>query len=174
MNTVAGKYKVTNSRTKLSSRFFYLLFTIYYLLFLASCTSRIDVFEKNVAIKNQAWESSVKPSVTFTITDTTSFYNIYLVLRHTDAYNYNNIWLNIYRSGPDTTYRQQVDIKLATNDKGWLGTGMDDIFEHRVALTGSPVQFKKPGSYTFALQQIMREDPLLHVLNAGIRVERTP
>ncbi|HJU45845.1 MAG TPA: gliding motility lipoprotein GldH [Chitinophagaceae bacterium] len=144
----------------------------YLLLFvlLTGCT-RIGVFEKNVAIKDQAWGSAVRPSVSFVITDTASPYNIYLVLRHTDAYRYNNIWLNISRSGPDTTYRQQVDIKLATNDKGWLGTGMDDIFEHRVLLIND-VLFKKPGNYTFTLQQIMREDPLQHVLNAGIRVER--
>lgn len=142
------------------------------LALLAGCT-RIDIFEKNVAIKDHAWSGTVKPAISFTITDTTSLYNIYLVIRHTDAYNYNNIWLNITRSGPDTSYRQQVNIKLATNDKGWLGTGMDDIFEHRVMLTGEPVRFKKPGTYTFTLQQVMREDPLLNVLNVGIRVERT-
>lgn len=148
----------------------FLLFIACYLVSVPSCT-RIDVFEKNVAIKKQAWESTVSPSISFSISDTTSLYNIYLVIRHTDAYNYNNIWLNIVRSGPDTTYRQQVDIKLAANDKGWLGTGMDDIFEHRVLLKND-VQFKKPGTYNFTLQQIMREDPLLHVLNVGIRVER--
>lgn len=143
-----------------------------FLLLLIGCSSPIGVFEKNVAIKGHEWDSSVRPSVSFTITDTLSFYNVYLVFRHTDAYNYSNIWLNISRSGPDTTYRQQVDVKLATNDKGWLGTGMDDIFEHRVILTKEPVQFKKSGSYTFTLQQIMREDPLQHVLDVGIRVEK--
>lgn len=149
----------------------FLLLSTYYLPLITSCT-RIDVFEKNVSIKNQAWESTFKPSVSFAITDTISQYAIYLVLRHTDAYNYNNIWLDITLSGPDTTYRQQVDVKLATNDKGWLGTGMDDLFEHRVLLINN-VLFKKAGNYTFTLQQIMREDPLLHVMNVGIRVERT-
>jgi gliding motility-associated lipoprotein GldH len=147
-----------------------LLITYYLLLITPSCT-QTGIFEKSVVIKNHAWESAVKPSVSFTITDTTSVYDVYLVIRHTDAYNYNNIWLNITRSGPDTTYQQQADIKLATNDKGWLGTGMDDIFEHRVLLKND-VQFKQPGTYTFTLQQTMREDPLQHILNVGIRVEK--
>jgi hypothetical protein len=27
-------------------------------------------------------------------------------------------------------------LQLATNEKGWLGTGMDDIYEQRRELTG--------------------------------------
>jgi len=32
--------------------------------------------------------------------------------------------------------------------------------------------FKKPGNYTFAIEQIMREDPLKNILNAGLRIEK--
>jgi hypothetical protein len=31
---------------------------------------------------------------------------------------------------------------------------------------------RKPGKYSFTLQQDMREDPLEHVMNVGIRVEK--
>ena len=113
-----------------------------------------------------------KPSFTFTIKDTLAPYNIYLVLRHTDAYSFNNIWLKITRKGPDTTYTQQVDLRLATNTQGWLGTGMDDIWEHRIPVTQGATTFRKSGDYQFTLEQVMRQDPLLHVLNAGIRVEK--
>jgi len=142
-------------------------------LVLASC-AKIDVFEKNVAIKDHAWKSDDKITVRFDIEDTLSRYNIYLVLRHTDAYNYNNMWLNLSTQAPgDSVHTTKLPVQLADNKKGWLGTGMDDIYEHRVRITASPLQFKKPGAYTFTLQQIMREDPLRHVLNAGVRVERS-
>jgi hypothetical protein len=51
---------------------------------------------------------------------------------------------------------------------------MDDIFEHRIALTpiNNEFYFKKGGSYSFALEHIMREDPLLNVLNIGLRIEK--
>ena len=138
---------------------------------LAAC-SNIGVFEKNSSFKKQEWAGSNKPSFTFTITDTLASYNIYLVLRHTDAYSYNNIWLKFTRKGPDTTYAQQVDLRLATNGQGWLGTGMDDIWELRIPITQGAARFRRSGDYEFTLEQIMRQDPLLHVLNAGIRIEK--
>lgn len=148
-------------------------YVTYVLILLVSSCAKIDVFEKNVAIKNHSWSSSVKPSVTFNIQDTASLYNIMLTIRHADAYNYSNIWLNLYTKSPgDSVVKQQMPIQLANNEQGWLGTGMDDIFEHRVIITREPVQLKKAGDYTFTLEQIMREDPLQHVLNVGIRVER--
>ena len=32
--------------------------------------------------------------------------------------------------------------------------------------------FRKKGTYTFTISQIMREDPLEHVLNVGLRIEK--
>lgn len=133
----------------------------------------IDVFEKNVSIPDHAWSSSFKPQINFEISDTTSLYNIFVVIRHTNAYRYNNIWLNVYTQIPgDSARKESVDLRLATDEKGWLGSGMDDIFEHRIRITEQPVALTKPGTYTFTLEQIMREEPLMHVMNAGIRVEK--
>jgi gliding motility-associated lipoprotein GldH len=142
-------------------------------LLLAACNPSIDVFEKNVSLPKQQWESSFKPEIIFTVTDTVSLYNIYLVLRHTDAYNFNNLWIKAYvlQPGDNTVKSQQYDLTLATNDKGWLGSAMDDIYEHRI-LIQPQTKFKKTGDYHFTIEEIMREDPLLHVLNVGLRVEK--
>ena len=81
--------------------------------------------------------------------------------------------MNIYIKSPgDSVRKQPLDIQLADNEKGWLGTGMDDIFEHRIRITRDPIQFKKPGEYVFTFEHIMREDPLQHVLNVGLRIEK--
>jgi gliding motility-associated lipoprotein GldH len=80
--------------------------------------------------------------------------------------------MNIYIQSPgDTLRKQKLDLKLATDDKGWLGSGMDDIYEHRILITDKPVALKA-GTYRFKLENIMREDPLEHVMNVGIRVEK--
>ena len=104
-----------------------ILFLLLVTLF-GSCQTSIDVFEKNVAIPNQAWSSDFKPTINFTVTDTAARYNIYAVIRHTDAYQFNNIWVNIYTRlpGDSATQKQQLDLRLATDEKGWLGSGMDD------------------------------------------------
>ena len=141
-------------------------------LIFCSCGT-IDVFEKNVAIPNHEWTRSFKPEISFEITDTTALYNIYVVLRHTNEYRYNNIWLNVHTQVPgDTVKKQRLDLRLATDDKGWLGSGMDDIYEHRILITSTPQHLRKAGEYKFTLEQIMREEPLQFVMNAGIRVEK--
>jgi gliding motility-associated lipoprotein GldH len=99
-----------------------------------------------------------------------------LILRHNEKYNFSNIYIKLLaqQPGQDTPQTIRYDLPLATNEKGWLGSGMDDIYEHRIPLTPIDQQFyfRKPGNYTFTLEQIMREDPLKNVLNVGLRVEK--
>ena len=139
-------------------------------LCLASCTT-IDLYEKDVAIPGHRWKSDFKPSFTFAIKDTTRPYQFFLVLRHTEKYNYTNIYINLYVQPPekDSTQKIQQDLQLANNE-GWLGAGMDDIYEHRIQI-GQP-QTLKAGTYSFVVEQIMREDPLEHVLDVGLRIEK--
>ena len=99
-------------------------------------------------------------------------YHIYFVIRHTDAYKYNNIWVNITTQSPSGTKQTQlVNIKLADNANGWLGAGMDDIFDSRIKITKAPVSLKA-GLYQYTIAQAMRDEPLAAVLSAGIRVEK--
>ena len=142
-----------------------------------SCTTT-DLYEKSVSIPGHAWKNSYKPAFTFTIKDTASAYQVFLILRHNDKYSFNNIYVNLYakQPGSDSATIARFDLPLGTNEEGWLGSGMDDIYEHRIALTppGNQTYFRKPGDYTFTVEQIMREDPLQNVLNVGIRVEKKP
>ena len=144
------------------------------LVLLRACSIPVGIFEKNVAIPGYQWSSNFKPEINFEVDkDTVSFYRIYIVLRHTDAYRYKNIWLNISIQPPgDSAYVNRRNMTLATDEKGWLGKGMDDIFEHRLLLDPNPVKFSKRGVYKFTLQHIMREDPLGNIMNAGIRLEK--
>ena len=147
-------------------------FIIILCLSLAACT-HLDLFEKVVVIPEQKWFYNNKPEFSFNINDTAASYNIFIVLRHTDSYEYNNIWLRLGSKAPGESVNfQNLDLTLATDAKGWLGEGMDDIFDVRKNITSGPVSFKKKGTYTFNIAQIMRENPLKHILNVGIRVEK--
>lgn len=139
----------------------------------AACISpSVNVFEKDIAIPHSAWTTDFRPAISVDIKDTASRYNMFVVVRHTDAYRYNNLWMNIsVRFPADTAVKKQrFNLLLATDQKGWLGSGMDDIYEQRVPLPWK--QFPRPGAYTFTLENIMRDDPLEHVLDVGIRVEK--
>ena len=147
------------------------ILTVYCLQLVAVSCTTIDLYEKNVTFPKHKWSSSFKPEFSFSITDTTATYQVFFVMRHTEKYTFNNIWINLYSQPPgDTMHKAKYELTLATNEKGWLGTGMDDIYEHRIPLTNP--QSLKAGTYKFKVEQIMREDPLEHVLNTGIRVEK--
>jgi gliding motility-associated lipoprotein GldH len=129
--------------------------------------------EKNVSVPRQAWASSFQPAFTFEITDTLSLYRLYVVLRHTDAYPYKNIWIDITSTLPgEKPVTERRNLMLATDDQGWLGKGMDDLYEHRILLNQQPAKFRKSGTYTYTLHHLMREDPLPHLMNIGMRVEK--
>lgn len=141
-------------------------------LLLGSC-STMDTFEKNVEIPKHEWSYGLQPEINFTITDTISPYNVFVTLRHTDAYAYKNIWLYISTRQPGDSSFQKERFELTLQDQNgqWIGTGMSDIWELRYPLFNN-LRFTKSGNYTIRLQQTMRDNPLLHVMNAGIRIEK--
>jgi gliding motility-associated lipoprotein GldH len=149
----------------------FFLFLMFCALWLASC-STVDLYEETVSIPRHEWQSSFRPSFQFEIKDTTSLYKIFVILRHNEKYSFTNIYLNLYINGPgsDTTLKVQRDLLLATAEEGWLASGMDDIYEHRIPFVEK--QPLKAGLYTFTLEQIMREDPLKNIMDVGIRVEK--
>jgi gliding motility-associated lipoprotein GldH len=151
-----------------------LIRSIFFLVPCALCLSTcitVDLYEKTVSLPDHEWKSDNKPEFNFNITDTTSRYQAFFVIRHTEKYSYKNIWINLYSQPPgDTLHKAPYEIQLAINEKGWLATGMDDIYEHREKLT-QPVKLKA-GTYKLILENIMREDPLKEVLNVGIRIEK--
>ncbi len=152
--------------------FSFVIPSLFSLLLLTSCGA-INLYEKNTAIPNYAWKAGFEAKGSFDITDTIHPNKIYVVLRHTDAYRYNNIWLNVGIQKPGDSMRfQKVDIPLGSDATGWYGTGMNDIWEIRYELNAVAYPFIHKGLYQFSIQQIMRDDPLLQVMSVGMRIER--
>lgn len=146
--------------------------TAFILIGFASC-KQVDLFEKNTPIPNYEWKNDFAATGSFTISDTLAAYNIYIVLRHTDAYAYNNIWLNVGLQSPgDTMFYQKIDLTLGNDGTGWEGSGMNDIWEVRKLLNGQPRRFRKNGIYQFSILHMMRDVPLKNVMSVGLRVEK--
>jgi gliding motility-associated lipoprotein GldH len=149
------------------------------LLLVASCMllpscSHIDLYEKVVPIPQHQWQSRFKPAFNFTIKDTAVPYQLYFIVRHNNQYKYNNVWVNLYAKGPaDTVHKFVLELPLASKE-GWLGSGMDDVFEHRVGFVLDPQKFSfaRAGEYSFTLEQIMRDDPLPNIMDVGLRLEK--
>ncbi len=145
------------------------------ILLFSSC-KEIDVFEKNTNIPNMQWQNNFAATGNFIITDTTKAYNVYVVLRHTDAYKYNNIWLGIQLKAPnnDTAITQKINLQLGSDATGWEGVGINDIWEVRKLIVSNSKLFTKKGTYSFSIYQIMRNNPLKDVMSIGLNVQKLP
>jgi gliding motility-associated lipoprotein GldH len=140
-------------------------------LFFSAC-KQASLYERLKNIPSAAWKSGEKLDFSIEIPDSTQSYYILVTIRHTHEYAYRNVWvkLGLQQPGTDSIVYSDFDLPLANNER-WLGVGMDDVYERRIRLFGKPVRFTSTGTAKFTLQQIMRDDPLKHILQAGIRVE---
>ncbi|HEY0610374.1 MAG TPA: gliding motility lipoprotein GldH [Chitinophaga sp.] len=145
-------------------------------LAMASCLpTKMDAYEKNQEIPGHQWTYQYKPvfEVTVNPEDTAYLYNIYVNVRHTDAYPYSNIWVLVNTQTPGDTTQQprRVELPLADASGKWLGRGLDDIYEHRIPIQEKAI-LNKPGTYRFIFEQNMRQNPLPYVMNVGLRIEK--
>ena len=133
-------------------------------------------YQDHVTIPHNQWDYSFQPTFKFNISDTSARYHMFFILRHTDAYPYNNLWVNMGTKGPgDSTFRDmRLDLSLTTPAGQWKGRNLGDIYEHRTEINSvnTPVSFVRPGEYTIRLSQIMRMDHLPELLQVGIRLEK--
>lgn len=145
-------------------------------LVMASCLpAKMDAYEKNQEIPGHQWSYQYKPDFEVTVKpeDTAYLYNIYVNVRHTDAYPYSNIWVLVNTQAPGDSTRQsrRVELPLADASGKWLGSGLDDIYEHRIPIQERAI-LNKAGTYHFIFEQNMRQNPLPYVMNVGLRIEK--
>lgn len=152
------------------------LWTVLLVLGTAGCRDimQLDTYEKHVAIPGYSWQYDFHPAFDVRITDTAARYNIEITLRHTDAYPFANLWILVSGSleGEKPAIRR-VELPLADRSGQWLGSGMDDIYEHRIPIQRN-ARFDKAGIYHFSFEQNMRVNPLAHVMSIGLRIEKVP
>ncbi len=150
----------------------YKLFIPLLLVLLITSCEPIQLYEQTTIHPTHEWSSKQANNYQFNITDTSSLYKIYFVIRHHNASHYKNICFHENTKSPsDTTVKQTLNLQLADDQKGWLGVGMDDIFDQRIPINATPTKLKL-GLYQFSMQHTMREDPLLGILATGLRVEK--
>lgn len=152
------------------------VFTLVVLGTLAGCLPA-PYFQKQEAIPQYAWNYNFKPVFSFEITDTIPDYQPYFIIRHTQAYPYNNVWVwvSVKTPGDTVVKKTRVNIVLAEASGKWLGRGMGEIYEQRLPIDLSSVtNFHSAGTYEVSLEQNMRINPLPDVLNVGLRIEKTP
>jgi gliding motility-associated lipoprotein GldH len=145
---------------------------LYFLPFLMSCGNTAAVVDTFDEIRGRNWSYGGKVRVPVTIEDPGKDYAIYINLRHTSGYKYSNIFLKIHQTGPDgkrVTVRKEF--RLAEPDGEWLGSGSGNLYSYRL-LYRENYRFPAKGTYTFEIEQNMRDNPLKEISDVGLRVEK--
>ena len=141
-----------------------------FLLILASCTNT-NVYDKLEAIKDASWASKNIIRLEYVVQDTATAQDIFINLRHTGLYKYNNIYLFVTTTAPNgKNIKDTVEFALAQPSGKWLGSGVGDILDCRLAYKRQ-VRFGQRGKYIFYIQHGMRDTNLAEILDVGLRID---
>jgi gliding motility-associated lipoprotein GldH len=129
------------------------------------------VYDQYSSTEDGLWRWQDAKEFFVEITDTVSLNNIYLQVRHTVEYPLSNLYLFVHVKGPSGQFKKDtVNLVLANPDGKWIGRGTGNLRELRL-LYRKHTKFSQQGTYTFTLEQGMR-NPELPVTDLGVRVER--
>ena len=149
-------------------------------LLLYSCDSKA-VFSAYKTLPNQ-WHKDSVAAFKFKSPDTTNTYNLFVELRNTNKYAYNNLFLIIALNHPNGKVQiDTLEYKMAAPDGELLGEGFSDVKENKLWYRGyeSPFRFSEMGSYQVNIQHAMRKQgqedgivDLAGITDVGFKIER--
>ncbi|WP_395802921.1 gliding motility lipoprotein GldH [Daejeonella sp.] len=147
-------------------------FLILFSIILFSCQDTQTVVDTNIELNKRNWSYAQKVKIPVKIDSANIPYNLYFNLRHTADYKYSNIFILIHLTSPNgKKITERKEFQLALADGEWLGSGSGNKYSYQIKFKEN-YKFPKAGTYIFELEQNMRDNPLNHVSDAGIRVEK--
>jgi gliding motility-associated lipoprotein GldH len=147
------------------------LIIIFFAIIFFSCDDN-HIYEKYKKIPSYIWNYNEPVPFEFYLRDTNSLYNIYLNIRNSGIYPYNNIWIIAQRQ--DATgqiSKKRYEFILANPDGSWMGNGLGDIIDNRFILE-ERIKLKQAGEYLYSFHQEMRVDNLPGIMDVGLEVEK--
>lgn len=136
------------------------------------CTDRNGIFDQNTEISNRNWAYVNPIKYDVKVDDTSTPYNLYLNVRVSGDYRYANLFVLVHIAGPQLKPQaQRYEIKLANAEGEWLGNGSGNLYSYQVYIKTN-YHFPVKGTYHFAIEQNMRDNPLHEVSDVGLRVEK--
>lgn len=141
------------------------------LVFFASCANDAVFFSYH-SINKKGWNKDSVCTFDVQIDDATVAYNVYVNTRNTGEYPYQNLWLFIRQTSPDSVITTDtIEFYLADEFGKWLGNGVGSAFNMPV-LYQQNYKFQKKGKYRFEIQQGMRDSILTGINDVGLKVEK--
>ncbi len=138
---------------------------------IAACTNN-DVYFQYKAIPPSGWDKDSVCTFDIPVDDTTTVFNLYVNIRNRGEYPYQNLWLFLQKTSPDSVIaKDSIELYLADQRGKWLGSGLGSVLEMPV-LYKQNMQFSQKGTYRFSIGQGMRDSILIGINDIGMRLEK--
>lgn len=145
------------------------IYSLLVVFFLMSCNPNV-VCDNSLRVANPTWHRDSVAQFTVDIVDTTLCYESAILIRNSGDYSYQNLWLFVTEIAPDSTIRRDtVEYYLADNYGRWLGSGIGSLYTS-LYYYKEDLHYSQSGTYTYLIEQGMREDELRGITNVGIRI----
>jgi len=152
-------------------KFIFILFISFFTLFFSSCDNA-RIFEKNQDIPEEGWTKDDIIKFDVDIKDPSTPANFYANVRNADGYPFSNLYLFIKTTFPNGKMSNDTLECVLADEKGkWLGNGLGDIYDNQILFKRN-VRFPMAGIYKFEIQHGMRVEPVLLIMDVGLRIAK--
>ena len=139
--------------------------------FFWSCGNDV-LIDHSIEFEKESWNVADKFESEFSVSDTVNNYNFFLTIRNTDEYAYQNLFVFLKTTFPNgKTKLDTINCPLANMQGKWLGKGFGGIYDNRI-LYMARKRFPLNGSYIIKVEQAMRDEELMGILDVGVRIEK--
>lgn len=133
-----------------------LLALFLFALFLVSCESN-TIFSETRAMEGY-WGQDEVVEFNLPQLDSLKNYNLFLNIRNTNEYKYNNIFLIVSINFPHgKTVTDTLEYRMANPDGSWMGQGIGNVKENKLWFKEG-VRFFEDGNYSITVEQAMRNN----------------
>lgn len=141
---------------------------------LISGCDRIEILDKLVPIKNMSWNIQDTLVYDFEIKNTDLKYDMYLMVRHRDIYEFQNLYIKTLTKNPDLSISAQtISCNLCDDMGSWNGQCIGDVCFVSFKLNNR-IKFLQKGIYQIKLVQEMRLTSVKGIMDIGLKITQSP
>lgn len=129
------------------------------------------IYSKFHTVPTSGWNQDSILTYDVEVEDSTTIYEVLIVVRHNMRYPYQNLWLFVDEFEKNMCIRRDtIEATLADNYGRWLGKGNNRFT--LLLMYNSSCRFKLTGNYTFNIQHGMRTERLEGITDIGLIIRK--
>ncbi|MEO6189386.1 MAG: hypothetical protein ABIO44_02520 [Saprospiraceae bacterium] len=144
----------------------------YFLFFILISCSKETLFSSSTKILNSSWDETQNISFEWNNVDTTTRYDLVLLVKHTDQIPSQNVYVKCKSTSPDLKSSEQVvSLELLANNGVPFGSCAFGSCSVNIILATN-LYFPLIGKYSLTLAPFSRINPISGIDEIGLNIEK--